>query len=182
MRSACQQLRRLRDAGHDTLGMAINVSHAQLRDPDFMTILKTSLDDAGIPGSQVELEITESMAADDLDLVRRLLAELQTLGVRVAIDDFGTGFSSLSVLRHLDAQRLKIDRSFVNEMIQDDSIARMVISLGHTQRMQVTAEGIETEAQRDALLALGCDEGQGWLYAKALEEAALLDWLAAAQA
>jgi len=67
-------------------------------------------------------------------------------------------------------------------MLQDDSIARMVISLGHTQRMQVTAEGIETEAQRDALLALGCDEGQGWLYAKALEEAALLDWLAAAQA
>ncbi|MDD3673928.1 putative bifunctional diguanylate cyclase/phosphodiesterase [Thauera propionica] len=182
MRTACQQLRRLRDAGHETLGMAINVSHAQLRDPDFMAILKTSLDDAGVPGSQVELEITESMAADDLDLVRRLLAELQTLGVRVAIDDFGTGFSSLSVLRHLDAQRLKIDRSFVNEMLQDDSIARMVISLGHTQRMQVTAEGIETEAQRDALLALGCDEGQGWLYAKALEEAALLDWLAAAQA
>lgn len=67
-------------------------------------------------------------------------------------------------------------------MLQDNSIARMVISLGHTQRMEVTAEGIETEAQRDALLALGCDEGQGWLYARPLEEAALLAWLANASA
>ncbi len=158
LRNACQQLRRLRDAGHDALTMAINVSHIQLRDPDFMMLLKASLDEAGVPGSQVELEITESMAAEDLELVRGLLAALKTLGVRVAIDDFGTGFSSLSVLRHLDAQRLKIDRSFVTEMLQDNSIARMVISLGHKQRMEVTAEGIETEAQRDALLALGCDE------------------------
>ncbi len=182
LRNACQQLRRLRDAGHDALTMAINVSHVQLRDPDFMMLLKASLDEAGVPGSQVELEITESMAAEDLELVRGLLAALKTLGVRVAIDDFGTGFSSLSVLRHLDAQRLKIDRSFVTEMLQDNSIARMVISLGHTQRMAVTAEGIETEAQRDALLALGCDEGQGWLYARPLEEAALLAWLANASA
>ena len=142
-----------------------------------MATVQHALDDAKVPASQVELEITESMAADDLAVIRPLLNAVRALGVSVAIDDFGTGFSSLSVLRHLPAQRLKIDRSFINELDHDDSIARMVISLGHSLGMRITAEGVETEAQRQALCELGCEEGQGWLFARPLDETGLLTWL-----
>ena len=178
LRSACQQLARLRAAGEHELVMAINVSQAQLREPDFVATVQHALVDAGVPAAQVELEITESMAADDLAVLRPLLDAVRAMGVSVAIDDFGTGFSSLSVLRHLPAQRLKIDRSFINELDHDDSIARMVISLGHSLGMRITAEGVETESQRQALCELGCEEGQGWLFARPLDEAALLAWLA----
>lgn len=177
MRSACQQLGRLRTAGHTHLVMAINVSQTQLRDPHFVSTLRRALTDAAVPPEQVELEITESMASENLERMRVLLAEIRTLGVGIAIDDFGTGFSSLSVLRHLPAQRLKIDRSFIHEMHQNDSIARMVISLGHSLGMHITAEGVETEEQWQALRDLGCQEGQGWLFARPMEESALLNWL-----
>lgn len=179
LRSACQQLARLRNLGQHDLVMAVNVSHAQLREPDFLFTVRRALDDAAVPASHLELEITESMAADDLDVIRPLLNDVRAMGVSVSIDDFGTGFSSLSVLRHLPAQRLKIDRSFINELDRDDSIARMVISLGKSLGMRITAEGVETEAQRQALCKLGCEEGQGWLFAKPMDEPALLSWLQA---
>nr|WP_295082210.1 bifunctional diguanylate cyclase/phosphodiesterase [uncultured Roseateles sp.] len=179
LRSACQQLARLRVAGYVQLSMAVNVSQAQLREPDFIVVLRKSIEDSGLPPGQLELEITESMAADDLALLRHLLGEIAALGVKVAIDDFGTGFSSLSVLRHLQAQRLKIDRSFISEMAQDDSIARMVIGLGHTLGMSVTAEGVETPEQAQALRDMGCEEAQGFHFGRPMEEPALLAWLAA---
>lgn len=174
---ACAQLQRLHQAGYTGLCMAINVSHAQLREPDFVPLLAHALADTGVRAECIELEITESMAADDLDLIQRRLQDVRALGLRVAIDDFGTGFSSLSVLRHLKADRLKIDRCFIAEMDHDSRIARMVIQLGHMLDMQVTAEGVETEAQRDLLQGLGCDEAQGWLYARPMEEPALIAWL-----
>jgi diguanylate cyclase (GGDEF)-like protein len=179
LRAACKQLALLRAAGHQDLCMAINVSQAQLREPGFVGVLRQAIRDADVPPEKVELEITESMAAVDLELIDRLLGEIVALGVRIAIDDFGTGFSSLSVLRRLQAQRLKIDRSFVGEMEKDDSIARTVVGLGHSLGMRITAEGVETEQQADALKALGCEEAQGWLFAKPLEAEALLGWLAA---
>lgn len=179
LRSACQQLARFRSGGYPQLSMAINVSQAQLREPGFMAGLRQALQDSGAPPSLVELEITESMAADDLVLVRHLLGEIAALGVKVAIDDFGTGFSSLSVLRHLQAQRLKIDRSFVNEMAHDDSIARMVIGLGHSLGMSITAEGVETMEQAQALREMGCDEAQGYHFGRPMDEGSLLAWLAA---
>ncbi|MDY0164382.1 EAL domain-containing protein [Desulfobotulus sp.] len=178
LRTACQQLARLTAAGYGNLIMAINISQAQLRDPDFIRTLKIAIEDANVPPTQIELEITESMAADDLPHIQTLLNAIQDLGFKVAIDDFGTGFSSLSVLRHLHTQRLKIDRSFIHEILEDDSIARMVIGLGHSLGMGITAEGVETEAQCKALVALGCDEGQGWLFARPMEEEGLLTWLA----
>ncbi len=177
LRTACNKLARLRAAGHLGLTMAINVSQAQLREPDFVDVLRRALNDAGVPAAQVELEITESMAAEDLSLIQKLLGEIVALGVKIAIDDFGTGFSSLSVLRKLPAHRLKIDRSFIQEIESDDSIARMVIGLGHSQGMQITAEGVENEAQREILCRLGCDEGQGWLFARPMEKEVLRDWL-----
>lgn len=177
LRAACSQLARLRAAGYMQLSMAINVSHAQLREPGFTEVLRQVLSETAVPPAQIELEITESMAADDLELVSDLLVEIAALGVTVAIDDFGTGFSSLGVLRKLQAHRLKIDRGFVNEMHKDDSIARMVIGLGHSMGMSITAEGVETEQQAQALKALGCEEVQGWLYSRPLDEPALLTWL-----
>ena len=177
LRSACRQLVSLHAAGHHGVSMAINVSQTQLREPGFVDLLRRVLNDTGAPPDLIELEITESMAADDLNWMCALLGEIRSLGVTIAIDDFGTGFSSLSVLRHLPTQRLKIDRSFIEEMGSDDSIARMVIGLGHSQGMAVTAEGVETEAQRQALTELGCDEGQGWLFSRPLEGNALLAWL-----
>lgn len=177
LRSGCQQLARLRSAGHTDLTMAINVSNAQLRDSRFIPVLKRALLDAQVPADKIELEITESMASENLERLRDLLNEVRQLGIKIAIDDFGTGFSSLSVLKFLPATRLKIDRSFINEIGKNDSISRMVISLGHSLGLRVTAEGVETEEQRQALCTLGCEEGQGWLFAKPLEEAALLEWL-----
>jgi EAL domain-containing protein (putative c-di-GMP-specific phosphodiesterase class I) len=182
LRTACNKLARLRAAGHLGLTMAINVSQAQLREPDFVEVLRRALSDAAVPPAQVELEITESMAAEDLALIQKLLGEIVALGVKIAIDDFGTGFSSLSVLRKLPAHRLKIDRSFIQEIESDDSIARMVIGLGHSQGMQITAEGVENEAQREILCRLGCDEGQGWLFARPMEKEVLRDWLEQHQA
>ncbi|WP_286743100.1 EAL domain-containing protein, partial [Aquabacterium sp. UBA2148] len=131
----------------------------------------------GVAPGAIELEITESMAADDLTLIQQRLQDIRALGLSVAIDDFGTGFSSLSVLRHLQAQRLKIDRSFIAEIEHDSRIARMVVQLGQLLGMQVIAEGVETQAQHAMLQAMGCDEGQGWLFAHPMEEGALLTWL-----
>lgn len=178
LHSACSQLRRLHEAGHRTLSMAINVSQAQLREPDFIPLLADTLNETGVQPASVELEVTESMAADDLGLMRQRLGEIRALGLTAAIDDFGTGFSSLSVLRHLKADRLKIDRAFVAEIEQDSRIARMVVNLGHSLGMTVVAEGVETASQRGMLLELGCDEGQGWLFARPMDEPALLAWLA----
>ena len=176
--TACATLRRLHEAGHTSLTMAINVSHAQLREPDFVPLLAHTLQETGVPPQAIELEITESMAADDLTLIQQRLQDIRALGLSVAIDDFGTGFSSLSVLRHLQAQRLKIDRSFIAEIEHDSRIARMVVQLGQLLGMQVIAEGVETPAQRAMLQAMGCDEGQGWLFAHPMEEGTLLAWLA----
>ncbi|WP_298013941.1 EAL domain-containing protein [uncultured Aquabacterium sp.] len=181
LHTACAQLRRLHEAGYPHLTMAINVSQAQLREPDFIPLLADMLNETRVAPACVELEVTESMAADDLNLMRQRLEEIRALGLTAAIDDFGTGFSSLSVLRHLSADRLKIDRAFVAEIEQDSRIARMVVNLGHSLSMKVVAEGVETPAQRELLQQLGCEEGQGWLFARPMTEPDLLNWLAAKQ-
>ena len=177
LRSACLCLTRLHQQGNTQLHMAINVSQVQLKEADFIEQLQRILTETGVNPAAIELEITESMAADDLNFLVGRLQQIRNMGVQIAIDDFGTGFSSLSILRHLPATRLKIDRTFVNELATDNSIARMVISLGHSLNLQVTAEGVETAAQEQQLLQLGCDEGQGWLYSPAIPEADLEQWM-----
>jgi EAL domain-containing protein (putative c-di-GMP-specific phosphodiesterase class I) len=157
--------------------MAINVSQMQLREPDFLAILEETLDESGVPPEKVELEITESIAADDLKRITHSLNQIMERGVRIAIDDFGTGFSSLSVLTQLPANRLKIDRSFINDILQDDRIARMVINLGQSLNLDITAEGVETARQCEALIGLQCGEAQGWYFARPMEGPACLEWL-----
>ncbi len=180
LRTACHQLRRLNELGFAGFRMSANVSQAQFRDPGFVDMVARALRETRVDPHDVELEITESMAAEDFEFMMAVLADVKRTGVTVAIDDFGTGFSSLSVLRQLGADRLKIDRAFVNEIGRTDergNIARMVVELGRGLDMRVIAEGVETEAQRDALLAMGCDEAQGYLYAMPMPAEQLEHWL-----
>lgn len=176
-RKACEFLTQLHQMGHGELTIAVNVSHIQLREPDFVEQLTNILEQTQVERHALELEITESIASDDIDSTMRKLNEIKQLGVRISIDDFGTGFSSLSVLRHLPASSLKIDKAFVDEIMVDEHIPRMVIDLGHNLGMTVIAEGVETQEQLTRLRELGCDTVQGWLYSPAITEDQVKEWL-----
>ncbi|WP_395699409.1 putative bifunctional diguanylate cyclase/phosphodiesterase [Aquabacterium sp.] len=186
LRTACHELRRLHEHGHPGLRMSVNVSKSQFTDPDFLPSVSRALADAQVDARFVELEITESVAAEDLEFILSVLSELRAIGVGLAIDDFGTGYSSLSVLRQLGAQRLKIDRAFIHEIELTEapgaepghgSIARMVVDLGRALGMEIIAEGVETEAQQQVLRALGCHIAQGYLYARPMPADELHRWL-----
>ena len=162
------------------LRMAVNVSPVQFRDPGFLEVVRRAIADAGIDPALLELEITESVALSGWKLVAKHLQAIKALGVSIAIDDFGTGFSSLSYLARLPADCLKIDRSFVHALDDRHSgtpIAAMVIHLGAQLGMRVLAEGIEDCVQLQTLVGLGCSEGQGLVYAPAMEQPELLAWL-----
>ncbi|MBW8900410.1 MAG: EAL domain-containing protein [Massilia sp.] len=180
LREACAELVRLRAAGHLDFTMSINVSQVQFRHPHFIDMLRQALADTGAPPERVELEITESMAMEEPDLLIERLAEIKRTGVSIAIDDFGTGFSSLSYLQRLCVDRLKIDRAFVTEITdaaRGSSIAEMVIELGRNLGLSIIAEGVEDERQAQILQALGCPLAQGYLFARPLAPQALLEWL-----
>lgn len=181
LRTACHRLKRLNRLGYADFRMAINISHVQFREPDFVALLGRVLSDCQIRAEQVELELTESVAMGHLDSVIAKLAEIRRMGVSIALDDFGTGYSSLSVLKQLDVDRLKIDRAFVREIGQSgdaSGIATLVVALGRQLNLGTIAEGVETEEQRTCLQALGCREGQGYLFASPLPAAQLEAWLA----
>lgn len=185
LRTACHQLKRMLSLGYGDFRMCVNISLAQFRHPAFINTLNTALRDSGVDGRNLELEITESMAMEDTELVLHVLADIKRCGATVAIDDFGTGFSSLSHLRQLDVDRIKIDRAFVREAQLSSAgttIAQMVINLGRGLGLTVIAEGIETEQQRDQLLAMGCHEGQGYLFARPMQADQLERWMAEASA
>jgi diguanylate cyclase (GGDEF)-like protein len=180
MRTACRELVDLRKAGHQDFMMSINVSQVQFRHPLFLDMLKRALEDTGAPPQNIELEITESMAMEEPDLLIKMLGQIKQTGVSIAIDDFGTGFSSLSYLQRLQIDRLKIDRAFVTEITgsaRGSSIAEMVIQLGRNLGLAVIAEGVEDERQAQILQALGCPLAQGFLFARPMTAAALDSWL-----
>jgi diguanylate cyclase len=182
LRMSCHELVRLQALGLSDLRMSVNVSQIQFRHPEFLDKLNAALLDTGISPHCLELEITESVAMEDADFMLETLNLVRELGISIAIDDFGTGYSSLSQLRQLPIDRLKIDRAFVSELQKDmcgGHIASMVIELGRNLNLTVIAEGIEEEAQAEALRALGCHEGQGYLYAKPMTPPLLKEWLVA---
>ncbi len=169
MDAALAQLRRWRDAGLPVGRMAVNVSARQLQDPQFATQVLARLRHHGLQPQDLEVEITESLFAGDAGVVTRALEPLRRQGVQVALDDFGTGYSSLSALQDLPVDVLKIDRSFVAALGQRasaDAVVRAIISLAHALGQHVVAEGVETALQEERLLALGCDELQGYRYAR----------------
>jgi diguanylate cyclase (GGDEF)-like protein len=180
LREACAELVRVRAAGHLDFTMSVNVSQVQFRHPHFLEMLARALADTGAPPRHLELEITESMAMEEPELLIERLAEVKRTGVSIAIDDFGTGFSSLSHLQRLQIDRLKIDRAFVSEITgsaRGSSIAEMVIQLGRNLGLSIVAEGVEDERQAQILQGLGCPLAQGFLFARPLTPAQLLEWL-----
>ena len=171
---------RLRDQGYGHLLMSVNVSAAQLAQPEFVETVLNAVGHKRVDPDQLELEVTESVALMGLDRVAGLLQKLRDGGISIAIDDFGTGFSSLSYLDRLPADRVKIDRAFVDQLdtaSRGSRIARLIVPLGHQIGMKVVAEGVESAEQVAVLRDLGCDEAQGYYFGKPMELGTLMAWL-----
>jgi len=174
LETACRQAREWRDArpGDPQLMMSVNLSARQFGQPDLVDQVVAILAETGLDSTTLELEITESVVMDQSEVGIRTLHRLRDMGVRLVLDDFGTGYSSLAYLKHLPLDTIKIDRTFVAGLDgeADRSIVEAVIALAHGLRISVVAEGIETEAQFEILRAMGCDTGQGYLFARPLPE------------
>lgn len=170
LRSACLQLQALsQDAAHSHWTIAVNVSAAQFRQPDFVARVQAMLLQTGANAARLELELTESQLVDDVSDVIDKMDALRDIGVRLSLDDFGTGYSSLAILKRLPLNQLKIDQAFVRDMLDDPqnaSIVRAIIALGESLGLAVIAEGVESGPQRDALLGLGCHHFQGYLFGR----------------
>jgi EAL domain-containing protein (putative c-di-GMP-specific phosphodiesterase class I) len=172
----CAQWRR---AGRD-LYVAVNLSVRNLHNPGLPDEIAALLTTYGLEPSALKLEITESMIMADPDLVTKTIEKLNWLGVRLSVDDFGTGFSSLGYLKNLPIEELKIDRSFISQMLSNESdliIVRSTINLGHDLGLRVVAEGVEDAATLSQLSGLGCDLIQGFHVSKPLAGPAFTDWL-----
>jgi EAL domain-containing protein (putative c-di-GMP-specific phosphodiesterase class I) len=168
---AVEQASRWQAKGID-LVVAINVSALQFQSPTFIDSVAAALGQAGLEPYRLELELTESILIHDINETLVRLQALARLGVSLSIDDFGTGYSSLTYLKRFPVQKLKIDRSFVNGLPDDESdlaIASAIVNLGLALHLRVIAEGVETERQKACLQDLGCHEYQGYLYAAALD-------------
>ena len=163
----------------DDFHVAVNISQVQFAEPDFVETLLRILQEVGVPGRHLELELTESVAIENFAQLSHKLDQLQAEGIEIAMDDFGTGYSSLSVLQRLSLNRLKIDRSFVSgsESTGSFDMAETIIAMAEHLKLKTIAEGIETEEQCAALLAAGCQHGQGYLFSKPLPEAQFSLWL-----
>ena len=175
MNTACQTLRRWRDAGLRNLGMSVNLSARQLRNPALPLQVQRALANSEIPPERLELEITESVAMEDPARTVDILTALKALGVGLSIDDFGTGYSSLAYLKLLPINCLKLDRTFVTDIESDPNdaaICAATIGLAHTLGMTVVAEGVETAEQARYLDGLDCDLMQGYFFSRPLTEAA----------
>jgi len=178
-KTACQDMQRLIAAGLAPALVAVNVSVAQFKNPQFTVLLEQALQQTGLPANRVELEITESVAMLGHGLVEPMLQRLRRLGLSIAIDDFGTGYSSLAYLDQLPLDRIKIDRAFVRQLQIGEGarVAEIVTQLGRTLGLQVLAEGIEDAQVWQQLLAIGCHEGQGFHIARPMPFDELLPWL-----
>lgn len=180
LKEACRQNKAWQEAGLPPLVVAVNVSTRQFSLGDILGVVQQALGESGLAAEYLEVEITESLLAQDLENTLDVLNHLHDLGVQIAVDDFGTGYSSLAYLKRFPLHKLKLDQSFVRDLEQDAddrAIASGVVNLGHSLGLVVIAEGVETPAQLDILRRLGCDEIQGYLYSRPLPPADLAAWL-----
>lgn len=180
IREACRQVRQWREDAGISLRVAVNISQRQFVQPDLVERVGAILAEEAMPPNALELEITESTIAQNVDRAVATLNAIKRLGVRLAVDDFGTGYSSLAVLKRFPVDCLKIDRSFVQDLPEDNdstTIARAIIALAHSMGLSVVAEGVETQEQREFLIECGCDELQGFLFAKPMPATQLLEYL-----
>ena len=170
---ACNRLAKWQQSGHLAhLSLSVNVSAQQIRQPDFVEMVRTVLALSGAPADKLKLELTESMLVQDMDDLITTMNALSDLGVGIALDDFGTGYSSLAYIKRLPLRQLKIDQSCVHDIAGDKhsaAIARTLIALGQTLGLTVVAEGVETDQQRAFLLQEGCHVFQGYLFGRPME-------------
>ena len=181
---ACKQLREWHDQGFSELRMAVNLSTVQLHHSELPRVVNNLLQIYRLPPRSLELEVTETGLMEDISTAAQHLLSLRRSGALIAIDDFGTGYSSLSYLKSLPLDKIKIDKSFVQDLIDDDddaTIVRAIIQLGKSLGMQVIAEGVETTEQEAYIISEGCHEGQGYFYSKPLPARELLSYLKQAQ-
>lgn len=170
LRTACAQLKRWQEVPETShLSLSVNVSYKQFEQSSFSQRIKCILDEYAIDPTMLKIELTESMLAEDLELTVGVMKTLGDMGIQLSLDDFGTGYSSLQYLKNLPLYQLKIDRSFVCDLMTDKSdrsIVRTIISIANELRLNVIAEGVETEEQRLYLLKKGCRFFQGYLFSK----------------
>jgi len=184
LRQACKQASEWHAAGLQFNRLAVNVSAIQLRDSDFANSVLEACEAVGWPPKRLELELTESALMRDSESLRRAFALFEAHGIGLSVDDFGTGFSNLHYLHRFPVKHLKIDRSFVLEMLNDrplERLAQAIVGLGHALDLRVIAEGVETEEVAERLRRLQCDEAQGFLFARPMSGEALADWMRARQ-
>lgn len=169
IRACCRQAAHWRQQGVEGVPIAFNVSPLQLRDTAFPSRMATYLQEYGVRASDLEVEITESCLVEPVDLAARVLSQLQGMGMRIGLDDFGTGFSSLSQIRHLPIDTLKLDRSFVDDIRSSPEagvLVTSIITLAHNLKMRVVAEGVELRDQLVYLKTAGCDVAQGYILSR----------------
>ena len=169
LREACRQVKAWEKAGLPAISISANVSNSLFHGRTLPTTVADALRDSGLNPAQLELELTESIAMRDVEASVTMLEGLRTMGVRLSIDDFGTGYSSLSYLQRFPLSRLKIDQSFVRDLLTNENnvkITRAIIAMAHSLNLSVLAEGVETEGQLAKLREEGCDEVQGYLFSR----------------
>jgi EAL domain-containing protein (putative c-di-GMP-specific phosphodiesterase class I) len=172
LKKACEQLVKWSEnPATSHLTISVNVSASQLRQPDFVQEVSEIVSRSGAPHSRLKLELTESILASDVEATIEKMVALRSTGMRWALDDFGTGYSSLKYLKHLPFDQLKIDRSFVNDLLtnsSDKAIVKTLVALSRNLNMMLIAEGVETNEQLDVLLQKGCRHYQGYLFSRPL--------------
>jgi len=167
LRTACREARRFHDRGFHDFRVAVNISPRQFRDETLIATVESALAESKLDPKCLELEITESVAMENVDMTITLLARLRRIGVSIAIDDFGTGHSSLNYLKRFPMDALKVDKTFVEDLpdrFEDAAIVRSVIQLAQGLNLRVIAEGVETKEQLDFLQTNGCHEVQGYYF------------------
>ncbi|MCW8832180.1 MAG: EAL domain-containing protein, partial [Colwellia sp.] len=176
---ACQQINDLSQQHFSDITISVNVSIPQFRRGNFVDTVMKAIDKHKVNASKLELEITENILMDDPQVIIDALIQLKSIGISIALDDFGTGFSSLSYLQKLPLDRLKVDRTFIKDIDQEGQsvIAETIINLGKKMNLKVIAEGIEEVEQQERLVELGCDEVQGFYYAKPMPKNDFLHFL-----
>jgi EAL domain-containing protein (putative c-di-GMP-specific phosphodiesterase class I) len=177
--TACREAVQMRERfpRPNPLTISVNLSVRQLQSESIVADVRGALERSGLPASGLVLEITESVLVGDADFAKRRLLELKDLGVRLAMDDFGTGYSSLSYLSRFPVDILKMDRSFVGKG-ENVALQSAIIALGVSLELDVVAEGIELPEQEESLHGLGCELGQGFLFAKPMAAGAVFEYLA----
>ncbi|KTD11253.1 bifunctional diguanylate cyclase/phosphodiesterase [Legionella jamestowniensis] len=180
LEQACTQTLAWHRQGFKNLSIAVNISGRQFRQSQLPEVISGVLEKTGLSAKYLELELTESLLVDDIDKAVETMYQLKDMGMKLVIDDFGTGYSSLSYLKQFPVDKLKIDRSFISELVNkenDAAIARAIINLGHSLNLEVLAEGVETELQKDFVIQHGCDYAQGYYFKPPATPDALKEFL-----